>query len=79
MFLFPIELDQYQRKGVDFGRIKSVMPKLTRCIPGVTNPYYYLGSHKIMAPFHTEDANLLALNIMIGKANFLFKICKNLV
>ena len=70
LFLFPIEFDQYQGKGVDFGQMKSVMPKLTRYIPGVTNPYYYIGSRKSMAPFHTEDANLLALNIMIGKNFF---------
>ena len=42
---------------------------------GISIPFFYIGFTKSMAPFHTEDAKLLALNVMIsGKAKDWFFI-----
>ena len=32
---------------------------------GVTEPWFFIGSRKSIAAFHTEDSNLLSLNIMV--------------
>ena len=49
-------------------KIKSVLKEIaeiTGVIPGVTTTHCYVGTERSVAPFHTEDANLLSLNIMV--------------
>ena len=71
------EYEEFKESGCNLGleNIKSSLNDIVPDSQGLTIPYFYVGFSKSVAPFHTEDSNLLALNVMIaGKAKDWFFI-----
>ena len=67
-YVTDIKIPKFPGRKPGISKIKSILnniSEITNVIQGVTTTYCYVGTEKTVAPFHTEDANLLSLNIMV--------------
>jgi jumonji domain-containing protein 2 len=46
----------------NLGKLDTLLNRVSENIPGVTNPYLYIGNYPTLFPWHVEDLDLLSVN-----------------